>query len=69
MIVVEHDLETMRESDYLVDVGPGAGDAGGEIVAAGTPEEVMKNPNSLTGRYLSGKEFIPVPKKRQKRKW
>ena len=66
LIVVEHDLETMRESDYLVDVGPGAGDAGGEIVAAGTPEEVMKNPNSLTGRYLSGKEFIPVPKKRRK---
>lgn len=66
LIVVEHDLETMRASDYLVDVGPGAGDAGGEIVAAGTPEEVMKNPNSLTGRYLSGKEFIPVPKKRRK---
>lgn len=66
LIVVEHDLETMRESDYLVDVGPGAGDAGGEIVAAGTPEEVMNNPNSLTGRYLSGKEFIPVPKKRRK---
>ena len=66
LIVVEHDLETMHESDYLVDVGPGAGDAGGEIVAAGTPEEVMKNPNSLTGRYLSGKEFIPVPKKRRK---
>lgn len=66
LIVVEHDLETMRESDYLVDVGPGAGDAGGQIVAAGTPEEVMNNPNSLTGRYLSGKEFIPVPSKRRK---
>ncbi len=69
LIVVEHDLETMRESDYLVDVGPGAGDAGGEIVAAGTPEEVMKNPNSLTGRYLSGKRIYSSAQEETKRKW
>jgi len=66
LIVVEHDTDTMLASDYLVDVGPGAGDAGGYIVAAGTPEEVMKNENSLTGRYLCGKEKINVPKKRRK---
>lgn len=56
LIVVEHDTDTMLASDFLVDVGPGAGDHGGEIIAAGTPEEVMKNENSITGRYLSGKE-------------
>jgi excinuclease ABC subunit A len=66
LIVVEHDTDTMLESDFLVDIGPGAGTEGGHVVAAGTPEEVMKNPNSLTGRYLSGKEKIEVPKKRRK---
>ena len=66
LIVVEHDTDTMLACDYLVDIGPGAGLHGGEVVAAGTPEEVMQNPNSLTGRYLSGKEKIEVPKKRRK---
>lgn len=66
LIVVEHDTDTMLASDYLVDIGPGAGEFGGEIIAAGTPEEVMKNEKSLTGRYLSGKEKIEVPKKRRK---
>ncbi len=66
LIVVEHDEDTMRAADYLVDVGPGAGTLGGTIVAAGTPEEVMKNKDSLTGRYLSGVERIEVPKKRRK---
>ena len=66
LIVVEHDTDTMRAADYLVDIGPGAGNEGGYIVAAGTPEEVMKNPNSLTGRYLTGAEKIEVPKKRRK---
>ena len=56
----------MMAADYLVDVGPGAGNEGGEIVAKGTPLEVMKNDKSITGRYLSGKEFIEVPKKRRK---
>jgi len=66
LIVVEHDEDTMRASDYLVDIGPGAGDAGGKIVAIGTPEEVMKNENSITGQYLSGKKSISIPKKRRK---
>ena len=66
LIVVEHDLDTMREADYLVDIGPGAGIHGGEVIAAGTPEEVMNNRNSLTGRYLAGIENIPLPKKRNK---
>ena len=66
LIVVEHDTDTMLESDFLVDIGPGAGTEGGHVVAAGTPTEVMKNPNSLTGRYLSGIEKIEVPKKRRK---
>ncbi len=66
LIVVEHDLDTMRASDYLVDIGPGAGDEGGYVVAAGTPEEVKNNENSITGRYLSGKESIEVPKTRRK---
>ena len=65
LIVVEHDEDTMMEADYLIDIGPGAGEAGGEIVAAGTPEEVMKDKNSLTGKYLSGEMFIPVPAKRR----
>ena len=68
VLVVEHDEDTMLQSDYLIDIGPGAGNRGGEVVAAGTPEEVMKNPNSITGKYLSGKETIPVPKKRRKAK-
>ena len=66
LIVVEHDTDTMLAADYLVDVGPEAGDRGGRIVAAGTPSEVMANDNSVTGRYLSGKECIEVPKTRRK---
>ncbi len=66
LIVVEHDEDTMRASDFLVDIGPGAGDAGGEVVAIGTPEEVAKNENSITGLYLSGKKCISVPKTRRK---
>ena len=66
LIVVEHDIDTMMAADYLVDIGPGAGVLGGHIMAAGTPEEVMKNPNSLTGKYLTGEEKIEVPKKRRK---
>ena len=66
LIVVEHDEETMLESDYLIDIGPRAGVHGGEIVAIGTPKEVMDNPNSLTGRYLKGIEKIDVPKTRRK---
>jgi excinuclease ABC subunit A len=65
VLVVEHDEDTIREADYLLDIGPGAGIAGGQVVAAGTPAEVAKNPNSMTGRYLSGKEKIDVPKKRR----
>ncbi|HJV16883.1 MAG TPA: excinuclease ABC subunit UvrA [Bacillales bacterium] len=66
LIVVEHDEDTMLAADYLIDVGPGAGVHGGEIVSAGTPEEVMTDPNSLTGQYLSGKKFIPLPIERRK---
>ena len=66
LIVVEHDTDTMFASDYLVDIGPGAGDTGGRIMAKGTPNEVMNNPNSLTGKYLSGELKIDVPKKRRK---
>ena len=66
LIVVEHDTDTMLAADYLVDVGPKAGDEGGRIVAAGTPQEVMQNDKSITGRYLSGKECIEVPKNRRK---
>ena len=66
LIVVEHDTDTMLAADYLVDIGPGAGEYGGHVIAAGTPKEVMANKNSLTGRYLSGKERIEVPKKRRK---
>ncbi|WP_293007477.1 MULTISPECIES: excinuclease ABC subunit UvrA [unclassified Oscillibacter] len=61
LLVVEHDEDTMRAADYLIDVGPGAGVHGGEIVAAGTPEEVMENPDSVTGQYLSGRRKIAVP--------
>ncbi|MDG5471650.1 excinuclease ABC subunit UvrA [Jeotgalibacillus sp. ET6] len=66
LIVVEHDEDTMMAADYLIDVGPGAGVHGGEIVAAGTPEEVMKSKESLTGKYLSGEKFIPLPHERRK---
>ena len=66
LIVVEHDEDTMRACDYLVDIGPGAGDQGGQIVACGTPEEVMKNEKSITGQYLSGKKGIEIPKTRRK---
>ncbi len=66
LVVVEHDTDTMLASDYLVDIGPKAGEHGGYVVSAGTPEEVMKDDNSLTGRYLSGKEKIEVPTKRRK---
>ena len=66
LIVVEHDTDTMLASDYLIDIGPGAGTDGGYVVAAGTPDEVMKNKNSLTGKYLSGVLKIDVPKKRRK---
>lgn len=66
LIVVEHDEDTMREADCVVDIGPGAGEHGGELVAIGTAEEIMKNPNSITGQYLSGKIKIPVPAVRRK---
>ena len=66
LIVVEHDEDTMLAADYLVDIGPGAGEHGGEIVAAGTAAEVMKNKNSITGKYLSGELQIPIPEKRRK---
>ena len=66
LIVVEHDEDTMLAADHLIDMGPGAGAEGGEIVSAGTPSEVMNDPNSLTGDYLSGKKFIPLPLERRK---
>ena len=66
VLVVEHDEDTMWASDYLIDIGPGAGVNGGRLVACGTPAEVAANPDSITGRYLSGAETIPVPKKRRK---
>ncbi|MEH7075768.1 excinuclease ABC subunit UvrA [Neobacillus drentensis] len=66
LIVVEHDEDTMLAADYLIDIGPGAGVHGGEIVSAGTPAEVMADPNSLTGQYLAGKKFIPLPLERRK---
>ena len=66
VLVVEHDEDTIRQSDFLVDMGPGAGVNGGQVVAMGTPEIVAKNENSITGRYLSGAEKIAVPKKRRK---
>ncbi len=65
LIVVEHDEETMLDADWIVDVGPGAGIHGGEIVAEGTPDEIMANPASLTGQYLSGQKFVPVPAARR----
>ncbi|RCW67070.1 excinuclease ABC subunit UvrA [Saliterribacillus persicus] len=68
LIVVEHDEDTMLAADYLIDIGPGAGEHGGEIVASGTPKQVMKSTKSLTGQYLSGKKFIPLPAERRKEK-
>ena len=68
VLVVEHDEDTMLQSDWIIDIGPGAGLQGGQLVAAGTPEEIMANPDSITGRYLSGAKTIPVPKKRRKAK-
>ena len=65
VLVVEHDEETMLAADYLIDIGPGAGIHGGTVVAAGTPQEVMANPDSITGAYLSGKKKIPIPEKRR----
>jgi len=65
VIVVEHDVDTMLAADYIVDIGPGAGKSGGNVVAIGTPEEIMKDKNSLTGKYLSGKEKIHIPKNRR----
>ena len=66
LIVVEHDEDTMYAADYIVDIGPGAGVHGGNVIATGTAEEIKKNPNSITGKYLSGELKIPVPKKRRK---
>ena len=65
VVVVEHDEDTIRSADYVIDMGPGAGELGGEVVAAGTPEEIMQVPESLTAQYLSGKKVIPVPKERR----
>ncbi len=67
VIVVEHDEDAIKLADYMVDIGPGAGVNGGHIVAQGTPQQVMQNPNSLTGKYLIGIEQVPLPK--QRRKW
>ncbi|MFS0864028.1 excinuclease ABC subunit UvrA [Fredinandcohnia sp. 179-A 10B2 NHS] len=66
LIVVEHDEDTMLAADYLIDIGPGAGIHGGEIISAGTPKDVMDDPKSLTGQYLAGKKFIPLPIERRK---
>ncbi|XXM70854.1 excinuclease ABC subunit UvrA [Lysinibacillus sphaericus] len=66
LIVVEHDEDTMLAADYLIDIGPGAGVHGGKVISAGTPDEVMSDKNSLTGQYLSGKKFIPLPQERRK---
>src|SRR5581483_460089 len=65
VLVVEHDRETMLEADHVIDMGPGAGIHGGHVVAEGTPEEVMRNPASLTGRYLKGELDIPIPPRRR----
>lgn len=66
LIVVEHDEDTMRAADYLIDIGPGAGENGGQVIAAGTPKQVEKKRNSLTGQYLSGKKYITIPSERRK---
>ena len=65
LVVVEHDEDTMREADYIIDIGPEAGEHGGEVVATGTADELMRNPNSITGDYLAGRRFIPVPAQRR----
>jgi excinuclease ABC subunit A len=65
VMVVEHDEETIRRADWIVDLGPGAGDLGGEIVAEGPPDVIISHPKSLTGAYLSGRMFVPVPEKRR----
>ncbi|HEY1074837.1 MAG TPA: excinuclease ABC subunit UvrA [Patescibacteria group bacterium] len=66
VVVVEHDEQTMKAADYIIDIGPGAGEKGGQLIAAGTPDEVMSDTNSLTGAYLSGRNYIEVPPKRRK---
>ena len=66
LIVVEHDEDTMYAADYIVDIGPGAGEHGGEVIATGTAQEIMDNPNSITGDYLSGRKYIPIPNERKK---
>ena len=66
LIVVEHDEDTMLAADYIIDIGPGAGIHGGHVISQGTPQEVMNDPNSLTGQYLSGKKFIQVSAERRK---
>ena len=66
LIVVEHDEDTMKAADYLIDIGPGAGENGGQVIAAGTPKQVEKKKNSLTGQYLSGKKYIAIPNERRK---
>ena len=68
MLVVEHDEETISRADYVIDIGPGAGRLGGQVIAQGTPRQVAAEPKSLTGQYLSGKKSIPVPKTRRKGK-
>lgn len=65
LVVVEHDEDTMRAADYIIDIGPGAGENGGQVMAAGTPKQIMRSSKSLTGQYLSGRKFIPVPAKRR----
>src|SRR5699024_10565615 len=67
LIVVEHDEDTMFAADWIVDIGPGAGDHGGHIVASGTPKQIMRNKKSLTGAYLKGTKFIPIPAERRKK--
>ena len=66
LIIVEHDEDTMLHSDWIVDIGPGAGIHGGEVIANGTPEEIKNSPNSITGQYLSGRKVIPMPETRRK---
>lgn len=66
LVVVEHDEDTMRAADYLIDIGPGAGEHGGQVMAAGTPKQVARSTRSLTGQYLAGKKYIPIPAKRRK---
>src|SRR5699024_1897885 len=65
LIVVEHDEDTMRAADYIIDIGPGAGINGGQVMASGTPKQVARSAKSITGQYLSGKRYIPIPKKRR----